>query len=89
MRIRREKYGDLDVELVADLRDVQLPVGAFDVVYCSFLLEHVSGAREVLDRFRTAVRLVAGSWSEFQMGIPCTDCWSSTRRTDSTSYTNA
>lgn len=56
MRIRREKHGDLDVELVADLRDVQLEVAAFDVVYCSFLLEHVAGARDVLDRFRAAVR---------------------------------
>lgn len=56
MRIRREKHGDLDVELVADLRDVQLPQAAFDVIYCSFLLEHVAGARDVLDRFRAAVR---------------------------------
>lgn len=56
MRLRREKYADLDVELVADLRDVDLPAGAFDVVYCSFVLEHVAGARDVLDRFRTAVR---------------------------------
>lgn len=56
MRIRRERHGDLDVEMVADLRDVQLPDAAFDVVYCSFLLEHVAGARDVLDRFRTAVR---------------------------------
>lgn len=56
MRIRREKHADLDVELVADLRDVELPAAAFDVVYCSFVLEHVEGASEVLDRFRAAVR---------------------------------
>jgi len=56
MRIRREKHADLDVEMVADLRAMELPVAAFDVVYCSFVLEHVPGAREVLDRLRTAVR---------------------------------
>lgn len=56
MRIRRERHGDLDVEMVSDLRDVQLPEAGFDVVYCSFLLEHVAGARDVLDRFRAAVR---------------------------------
>jgi SAM-dependent methyltransferase len=54
MRIRRDTNGDLDVEIVGDLRTVDLPPSAFDVVYCSYVLEHVDGAEVVLDRLVAA-----------------------------------
>jgi SAM-dependent methyltransferase len=56
LRIRREEHGDLDAEILGDLRTVDLPQGAFDVVYCSFVLEHVEGAELALDRMRNALR---------------------------------
>ena len=56
MRIRQEKQGDLEEAIVGDIRNVDLPAGAFDVVYCSFVLEHVEGAEAVLDSLLAAVR---------------------------------
>jgi SAM-dependent methyltransferase len=56
MRLRQLNYGDLDEMIVGDLRDVDLPVGYFDVVYCSYVLEDVEGAEMVLDRMLAAVR---------------------------------
>lgn len=50
MRIRREQHGDIDHEIVGDLRTVDLPRSAFDVAYSSYMLEHVAGAEAVLDR---------------------------------------
>lgn len=47
---------DLDRAIVADLRDVELPQEAYDVVYCAFVLEHVAGARPVLDKFVHALK---------------------------------
>jgi SAM-dependent methyltransferase len=51
MRIRRDNEGDLDEAIVGDLRTVDLGDRRFDLVYSSFVLEHVSGAERVLDRF--------------------------------------
>jgi SAM-dependent methyltransferase len=56
MRIRKESQGDLDVEIVGDLRTVELPTEAYDVVYCSYVLEHIDGAEAVLDRLVRATR---------------------------------
>jgi SAM-dependent methyltransferase len=56
MQLRLEREGDLDDWIVGDLKTVPLPSGAFDVVYCSYLLEHVSGAEAVLDRLIAALR---------------------------------
>lgn len=56
MRIRRERHDDLDVEIVGDLRTVDLPAETFDVVYCSYVLEHIEGAEAVLDRLVAATR---------------------------------
>ena len=56
MRLRQDEQGDLDEAIVGDLRTVQLPAAAFDVVYCSYVLEHVEGAEGVLDKLAAAVR---------------------------------
>ena len=42
--------------LVGDLRTIPLPARSFDIVYCGFLLERISNAPLVLDRFVTALR---------------------------------
>ena len=56
LRIRREVKGDLDEEILGDLRTVELPAESFDVIYCSYVLEHVAGAEAVLDRFLASLR---------------------------------
>lgn len=56
LRLRREQTGDLDEEILGDLRTVELPPNSFDVVYCSFVLEHVVGAERVLDAMADALR---------------------------------
>ncbi len=56
MRIRRAAHADLDAEIVGDLRTVELPQAAFDISYCSFVLEHVDGAERVLEQLRLATR---------------------------------
>ena len=47
----RVEGGDLDVALEGDLRTVELPESKFDVIFNSFVLEHVDGATQVLDNF--------------------------------------
>jgi SAM-dependent methyltransferase len=42
---------DLDQAIVGDLTTAEFPPRSFDVVYCSFVLEHVKGAEQVLERF--------------------------------------
>jgi SAM-dependent methyltransferase len=56
LRLRTEKLRDLDRAIVADLRTVELDDESFDIVYCSFLLEHIDGAEKVLDRLLAALK---------------------------------
>ncbi|HXS27037.1 MAG TPA: class I SAM-dependent methyltransferase [Steroidobacteraceae bacterium] len=42
---------DLDQAIVGDLTKAEFPPGSFDVIYCAFVLEHVKGAEQVLERF--------------------------------------
>ncbi|HEY2036015.1 MAG TPA: methyltransferase domain-containing protein [Steroidobacteraceae bacterium] len=42
---------DLDHAIVGDLRTAEFAPHSFDVIYNAFVLEHVRGAREVLERF--------------------------------------
>jgi SAM-dependent methyltransferase len=52
LEIRKAKMRDVDELIVADLRQGDLvPEGRFDVIYNSFVLEHVQGAEQVLDNF--------------------------------------
>jgi SAM-dependent methyltransferase len=46
----------LDEVIVADLRTVELDDESYDVVYCSFLLEHIEGAEKVLDRLFASLK---------------------------------
>lgn len=49
--IRKNKLNDLHHTIEGDLRDVNLPDGHFDVIFNSFVLEHVEGAETVLNNF--------------------------------------
>jgi SAM-dependent methyltransferase len=51
LKIRREKHGDLDRIIVGSVCTASLQAGQFDVVYCSYVLEHVKGASKALDNF--------------------------------------
>ena len=46
-----EKRTDLDEAILGDLRSLSLPEDRFDVIYNSYVLEHVQGAETVLDNF--------------------------------------
>ncbi|MGH8167190.1 MAG: class I SAM-dependent methyltransferase [Woeseiaceae bacterium] len=48
---RRDQQNDLDVAVLGDLRELELPTASFDVIYSAFVLEHVDGAEKVLDNF--------------------------------------
>lgn len=51
LKHRVEVQRDLHEALVGDLQTVSIEAGKFDVIYCSFVLEHIDGARDVLFRF--------------------------------------
>jgi SAM-dependent methyltransferase len=51
----RIKGGDLDEWILGDLRTVELPGPPFDVVFCSYVLEHVENAEQVLKRITDAL----------------------------------
>jgi SAM-dependent methyltransferase len=51
MQIRKELYDDIDNFIVGDLSVVTIDENTFDIVYCSYVLEHLRGVEEVLDRF--------------------------------------
>ncbi len=47
---------DLDVALVEDIRGVTMPQNQFDLIYCSYVLEHIDGAESLLERFLNWLR---------------------------------
>jgi SAM-dependent methyltransferase len=51
LKIRKNVSKDLDEIVEGDLRTIQLPAAEFDVVYNSFVLEHIQGAEGVLQSF--------------------------------------
>lgn len=51
MMIRKKQYDDIDNFIVGDLATVLFDKDTFDLIYCSFVLEHLRGAEAVLDRF--------------------------------------
>lgn len=51
LMIRKYKTGDLDEIIVGDLCNADLPEKEYDVIYNSFVLEHIDGAEGVLKNF--------------------------------------
>lgn len=51
LQARQVQKKDLQQAIVGDLRTVELPAGSFDIIYNAFVLEHVEGARTVLENF--------------------------------------
>ena len=58
---RKNELGDLDETILGDLRTVDLPEEEFDVVYSSYVLEHVENAELALDNF---VRWLITGWPD-------------------------
>ena len=48
---RMQRFGDIDHQIVGDLATVSIDRETFDIVYCSYVLEHLTGAEAVLKRF--------------------------------------
>jgi SAM-dependent methyltransferase len=51
LHARKGEKGDLAKTVVGDIRTVELPAEEYDVIYNAFVLEHVSGAAQALERF--------------------------------------
>jgi 2-polyprenyl-3-methyl-5-hydroxy-6-metoxy-1,4-benzoquinol methylase len=51
LEIRKNVVKDLDKTIVGDLRTARLTENFYDVIFCSYVLEHVQGARTVLENF--------------------------------------
>jgi len=51
LEIRKTKKQDLDKIILGDLRTIELEKSSFDVIYSSYVLEHVDGAEKILDKF--------------------------------------
>lgn len=56
LRLRQATVGDLAEAVHADLRTVDFPPASFDVIYCAYVLEHVHGAEQILDRLVELLR---------------------------------
>jgi len=51
LSFRKNVIGDLDESVLGDIRYVQMEPRSFDVIYCSFVLEHIHGAESALKNF--------------------------------------
>lgn len=51
LRIRTEIIKDLHQGIQGDLREIDFPEHSFDVIYSSYVLEHIDGAESVLRNF--------------------------------------
>jgi SAM-dependent methyltransferase len=51
LRLRETEQKDLDSAIVGDICTADLPQGAFDVIYSSFVLEHIADAPRALANF--------------------------------------
>jgi SAM-dependent methyltransferase len=51
LAMRRNGVRDLHETVQGDLRFVQFKESSFDVIYCSYVLEHIDGANQVLENF--------------------------------------
>ena len=53
LQARVETVGDLDEAILGDLRTATLPEASFDVVFCAYVLEHVTDPGVVMRNFQT------------------------------------
>jgi SAM-dependent methyltransferase len=51
LHLRRTQYNDLSEMIVGDLRSLDLERNRYDVIYNSYVLEHIDGAEGVLEKF--------------------------------------
>ena len=51
LELRRTQYNDLSEMIVGDLRSLELEKNRYDVIYNSYVLEHIDGAEGVLEKF--------------------------------------
>jgi SAM-dependent methyltransferase len=51
LEIRKNQQRDLDVAILGDLLNVNLGESEYDVIYNSYVLEHINGAEAVLENF--------------------------------------
>jgi SAM-dependent methyltransferase len=51
LEIRKNVAKDLDEFIVGDLTKIDLPPCQYDVIYSSFVMEHIQNAEEVLEKF--------------------------------------
>lgn len=51
LRLRKEVARDLDVAIHGDLTTAEFTSGQFDIVYSSYVLEHLHNAEHALDKF--------------------------------------
>lgn len=50
---RKNQQRDLDQAILADLESLELEASYYDLIYCSYVLEHVRRAEHVVDKFFT------------------------------------
>ena len=51
LHIRQTRYNDLSEIIIGDLRSLDLEKNRYDVIYNSYVLEHIDGAERVLEKF--------------------------------------
>jgi len=56
LQYRKTQQADLDDTIYGDLRTVSIKDNSFDIIYSSFVLEHIDGADVVLDNFARWLR---------------------------------
>jgi ubiquinone/menaquinone biosynthesis C-methylase UbiE len=49
--LRKSEFNDINEVIVGDLRSIELEENKYDVIYNSFVLEHIDNAEHVLDNF--------------------------------------
>jgi len=56
LELRRRRANDLTELIACDLRLLDLGKARFDVVYCSYVLEHIEDAKFVLEKFSKCIK---------------------------------
>jgi ubiquinone/menaquinone biosynthesis C-methylase UbiE len=51
LEIRKRKCGDLDKIIIGDLTSIKLRNSEYDIIYCSYVLEHINNAENLLTNF--------------------------------------